>query len=100
MVMVGAHKRIGAIADAAQWLDAPTASVLTFIARRLESTRTLVVIGLREGFDTPLRSPHLPEILVGPLNHAASMQLLDQVSPELEPPFPPRIPPAAPANPL
>src|SRR5207245_6370428 len=84
IVDVGADKPICAIADDAQWLDAPTASVLTFIARRLESTRTLVVIGLREGFDTPLRSAHLQEIDVGPVNETASLQLLDQVAPELE----------------
>src|SRR6266849_2844000 len=100
IVDVGADKPICAIADDAQWLDAPTASVLTFIARRLESTRTLVVIGLREGFDTPLRSAHLPEVHVGPLNDAASIQLLDQVSPELEPPMRRRILDEALGNPL
>src|SRR5260370_18517863 len=42
IVDVGADKPICAIADDAQWLDAPTASVLTFVAPRLESTRTLV----------------------------------------------------------
>src|SRR3989442_6597573 len=40
IVDVGADKPICAIADDVQWLDAPTASVLTFIARRLESTPT------------------------------------------------------------
>ena len=84
IVDVGADQPICAIADDVQWLDAPTASVLTFIARRLESTRTLLVIGVRDGFDTLLRSAHLPEIPVGPLNEPASMQLLDRVAPDLD----------------
>jgi DNA-binding CsgD family transcriptional regulator/tetratricopeptide (TPR) repeat protein len=96
----GAEKPICAIADDAQWLDAPTASVLTFIARRLESTRTLLVIGLRDSFETPLRSAHLPEIQLGPLDDAASIQLLDQVSPELEPLMRRRILDEALGNPL
>src|SRR5690348_250 len=62
IVDVGPDQPICALADDAQWLDAPTASVLTFIARRLESARALLVIGLRDGFETPLRSGNLPEI--------------------------------------
>jgi len=72
------------VADDVQWLDRATSSVLAFIGRRLESTRMLLVIGLREGFRTPLGSAHLAEIHIGPLNETASMQLLDQVAPELE----------------
>src|SRR6266480_2001937 len=72
------------VADDVQWLDRATSTVLAFIGRRLESTRMLLVIGLREGFRTPLGSAHLAEIHIGPLNETASMQLLDQVAPELE----------------
>src|SRR4029077_12547846 len=36
------------IADDSQWLDGATTSVLGFIARRLESTNILLIIGLRE----------------------------------------------------
>src|ERR1700730_4455825 len=93
-------KPIVVVADDVQWLDGPTSSVLTFISRRLESTLTLLVIGLREGFDTPLRSAHLPEIDVGPLSDAESMQLLDQVSPDLEPQMRRRILDEALGNPL
>src|SRR5947209_8489670 len=84
IVEVAGDKPIVVVADDVQWLDGPTSSVLAFISRRLESTRTLLVIGLREGFDTPLRAAQLQEIDVGPLNETASMQLLDQVAPELE----------------
>src|SRR6202022_1617912 len=100
IVDVGADKPICVIADDAQWLDAPTASVLTFIARRLESTRTLLVIGLRDGFETPLRSTHLPEIQLGPLDDAASTELLTRVAPTLEPQMRRRILDEALGNPL
>ena len=100
IVVVAGDRPICVVADDVQWLDAPTASVLSIIGRRLDSTRTLLVIGLREGFDTPLRSAHLPEILVGPLSDAASIELLDRVSPELEPSMRRRILDEALGNPL
>src|SRR6266480_4786428 len=84
LVALAALNLVVEVADDVQWLDGPTSSVLAFISRRLESTRTLLVIGLREGFRTPLGSAHLAEIHIGPLNETASMQLLDQVAPELE----------------
>ena len=81
---VAGDQPIVLVADDMQWLDDPTSSVLTFIARRLESTHVLFVIGLREGFETPIRSAHLPEIPVGPLSDAASKELLDSVAPDLD----------------
>jgi DNA-binding CsgD family transcriptional regulator len=81
---VGAERPVVLIADDVQWLDGPTSSVLTFIARRLESTHILLVIALRDGFQTPLRSAHLPEIRVGPLSDGASRELLDSVAPDLD----------------
>ncbi len=81
---IAADQPIVLIADDVQWLDDPTGSVLTFIARRLESTRILLLIGLRDGFDTSLRSAQLPEIRVGPLSDMAARELVDAVAPELE----------------
>jgi len=81
---VAAERPIVLVADDVQWLDDPTASVLTFIARRLESTRILLLVGLRDGFDTPLRAAQLPEILVGPLSDVAARDLVDAVAPDLE----------------
>lgn len=72
------------IADDVQWLDGPTSSVLSFVARRLESTHTLLVIGLREDFQTAVRTAHLPEIHVGPLSDTASTELLVSVAPDLD----------------
>ncbi len=72
------------VADDFQWLDRETSSVLSFVARRLESTCILLVIGLRETFQTALRSPQLPEIHVEPLSDTASADLLVSVAPDLD----------------
>jgi hypothetical protein len=71
-------------ADDFQWLDRATSSVLSFVARRLESTHILLVIGLREAFQTALRSLQLPEIHIEPLSDAASADLLVSVAPDLD----------------
>ena len=72
------------IADDFQWLDGATSSVLNFVARRLESTHILFIVGLRETFQTPLQSRQLPEIRVAPLSEAASTDLLAAVAPDLD----------------
>src|SRR5260370_32328674 len=71
------------VADDFQWQDDATASVLSFVARRLESTHILLVVGLRETFQMALRSPQLPELHVEPLSDAASADLLKSVAPHL-----------------
>ena len=81
---VADDKPVVVVADDVQWLDRPTTSVLSFFARRLESTHILLVIGLREGFESPVRSAHLPEILVGPLDDSASRELLESIAPDLD----------------
>src|SRR5712664_578765 len=72
------------VADDFQWLDGATSSVLSFVARRLESTHILLVIGLRETFQTALRSPQLAEIHVEPLSDTVSEDLLVSVAPDLD----------------
>jgi len=84
IVEVADDKPIVVTADDVQWLDRPTTSVLSFLARRLESTHILLVIGLREGFQSPVRSAHLPEIRVGPLNDKGSRELIDSIAPDLD----------------
>jgi DNA-binding CsgD family transcriptional regulator len=81
---VGDDSPLVLVADDVQWLDPPTTSVLTFIARRLESTHILLVIALREGFQSPVLSAHVPEIRIGPLSEAAAGELLGRVAPELD----------------
>jgi DNA-binding CsgD family transcriptional regulator len=72
------------VADDFQWLDSATSSVLSFVARRLESTHILLIVGLRETFQTALRSGQLPEIHVEPLSATASADLLVSVAPDLD----------------
>jgi DNA-binding CsgD family transcriptional regulator len=72
------------VADDFQWLDHATTSALSFVARRLESTRILLVIGLRETFQTGLRSAQLREIHVEPLSDTASADLLVSIAPDLD----------------
>src|SRR5258707_4429017 len=72
------------VADDFQWLDGATSSVLSFVARRLESTHILLIVGLRETFQTGIRSPQLPEIHVELLSDTASGDLLVSVAPDLD----------------
>ncbi len=72
------------VADDFQWQDSATSSVLTFVARRLESTHILLFIGLRDTFQTALLSRQLAEIHVEPLSDAASADLLVCVAPDLD----------------
>src|SRR5438128_1355347 len=72
------------VADDFQWLDGATSSVLSFVARRLESTHILLISGLRETSQTALRSRELPELHVEPLSDTASADLLASVAPDLD----------------
>jgi DNA-binding CsgD family transcriptional regulator len=81
---VAGERPLVVVADDFQWLDGATSSVLSFVARRLESTHILVIAGLRETFQTALRSPQLPAIHLEPLSDAASVDLLVSVAPDLD----------------
>src|SRR5467141_4413462 len=61
---VSGDRPLVVVADDFQWLDRATSSVLSFVARRLESTHILLVIDLRETFQTSVRPRELPEIHV------------------------------------
>src|SRR5260370_7103555 len=71
------------VADDFQWLDGATSSVLSFVARRLESTHILLIPGLLTTFPSRLRALQLPEIRVQPLSAPASADLLISVAPDL-----------------
>jgi DNA-binding CsgD family transcriptional regulator len=72
------------VADDFQWLDSATSTVLSFVARRLESTHILMIVGERATFQTAPRSSQLPEIHVERLNETASANLLVSVAPDLD----------------
>src|SRR4029077_18770233 len=81
---VADEKPLVVVADDAQWLDGATSTVLRFVARRLESTHILLIVGLRETSQASVRSPHQQEIHVEPLSDTASADLLVSAAPDLD----------------
>src|SRR5439155_8736763 len=53
------------VAEDAQWLDRPTAEVLAFIARRVQSDPIVLLAATREGYPSPLVDAGLPEYTSG-----------------------------------
>ena len=49
------------VVDDAQWLDSPTADVLAFVARRIESDPVVLLAAARDGYPSPLADAGLPE---------------------------------------
>src|SRR2546421_4546353 len=84
MDKVADERPLVVVADDFQWLDGATSSVLSFVARRLDSTHILLISGLRETFRAALRSRQLPELHVEPLSDTASADLLVSVAPDLD----------------
>jgi DNA-binding CsgD family transcriptional regulator len=73
------------LADDAQWLDGPTSSVLTFVARRLQSDPIVMLFAVREGDANALLQAGLNEMRLAPLDEAESANLLDDRVPKLTP---------------
>jgi DNA-binding CsgD family transcriptional regulator len=69
--------------DDAHWLDRSTGEVLAFMARRLESERVVLLVCLRDGFESPLDRAGLPDLPVPRLDEAAAGALLDARAPDL-----------------
>jgi DNA-binding CsgD family transcriptional regulator/tetratricopeptide (TPR) repeat protein len=87
-------------ADDIQWLDFPTTSVLTFIARRVEPTNMLILAAIRDGYDSLLVTAGVPELRLDALGEAASRELLDAVAPGLAGQVRQRVLDEAEGNPL
>jgi AAA ATPase domain len=49
------------IAEDAHWLDRPSADVLAFVARRLDSDPIVLLAATRDGYDSPLLAAGLPQ---------------------------------------
>src|SRR4051812_3679145 len=71
------------VAEDAHWLDRPTADVLAFLARRIESDAVVLLAAIRDGYVSPLGDQGLPELRVAGLDDAASGALIDDVAPRL-----------------
>ena len=88
------------IADDAQWLDRTTCDALAFVARRLESEPVVLLVGIREGFESPLVLAGLPKMNLEGLEEAAAGALLDSQAPRLDPTSRERVLEEAAGNPL
>ncbi|HEY0343754.1 MAG TPA: ATP-binding protein, partial [Solirubrobacteraceae bacterium] len=86
--------------DDAHRLDRPSADVLAFVARRIESDPIVVLIATRDGYRSPLAGAGLPERVVGALDPAAATALLDASGPQLAPAARSRLLREAAGNPL
>jgi DNA-binding CsgD family transcriptional regulator len=71
------------IAEDAHWLDRPTADVLAFIARRLESDPIVLLAAVRDGYPSVLVEAGLPEHRLSALNSPLAAELLDVTAPRL-----------------
>jgi DNA-binding CsgD family transcriptional regulator len=71
------------VVDDGQWLDHPTSDVLAFVGRRLEADPIVLLISVREGFDSSLLDSGLPEMQLAGLDPDAAAALLDAQGTEL-----------------
>jgi DNA-binding CsgD family transcriptional regulator len=78
-----AHSPLLVLAEDAQWLDHPTANVLTFVARRLHSDPVVMLFAVREGVGSALLEAGLDEMWLAPLDDAEAARLLDARAPGL-----------------
>jgi DNA-binding CsgD family transcriptional regulator len=88
------------VVDDAHWLDRPTADVLAFVARRIESDPVLLLAASRDGYPGGLADAGLPEHRLTTLDEATSAALLDTAAPGLAPTTRSRVLLEAAGNPL
>ena len=71
------------IAEDAHWLDRPTADVLAFIARRLDSDPIVLLAAVRDGYPSVLADAGLPERRLAALDPTVATKLLDAAAQQL-----------------
>lgn len=71
------------VVEDAHWLDPPTAEVLAFVARRIESDPVLLLVAARDGYPSALADAGLPQHRLAGLDDATAAALLDAVAPGL-----------------
>ncbi|MEU1513337.1 AAA family ATPase [Streptomyces sp. NPDC005811] len=82
------------------WLDAASATVLAFVARRLAPEPVALLAALREDFGSPLSSAGLPTLTLEPLAPAHAAAVVDSVAPGLSSVLRERVLAEAGGNPL
>ena len=86
--------------DNAHWLDPPSAEVFGFLARRLTSEPVVLLVAVRDGFETTFGEFGLPELHVHALNDQSSRALLESRFPALSAELGTQVLMAAAGNPL
>src|SRR4051812_21623237 len=71
------------VVEDAHWLDRPTADVLAFVARRIESDPILLLVAIRDGYPSVLGEAGLADHTVAGLDDTTAAALLDASAPEL-----------------
>ncbi len=94
------HTPLLLVVEDAHWLDRPTADVLAFVGRRLESDPIALLAVIREGYESPLLGAGLPQLHVDRFSEPAARQLLYQHYPQLTPSVRQRVLETAGGNPL
>ena len=88
------------VVEDAHWLDRPSAQVLEFVARRVESDPAILLFAVREGLPSSFDEAGLPELRLAGLDEDASSALLDLAPVTLPPDLRRRILDEAAGNPL
>ena len=97
---VAAERAVLLLVDDAHWLDPPSADVLAFVARRIESDPVLLLAATREGYPGGLADAELPDHRLTALDEETSAGLLDAAAPGLAPTTRRRLLVEAAGNPL
>ena len=71
------------LVEDAHWLDPPTADVLAFVARRIESDPVVLLAAARDGYPSALTDAGLPEHRLAGLDDTTAGELLDAAAPDL-----------------
>ncbi|MGK8491648.1 ATP-binding protein [Nocardia asiatica] len=88
------------VAEDVHWLDAASAAVLAFIARRVDTEPIALIATQRDGIGTPLTDAGLSLMRLEPLSDEDAAALLDLTAPELPAPIRERLLADAHGNPL
>jgi DNA-binding CsgD family transcriptional regulator len=96
----GAETPLLFVVDDAHWLDRPSAEVLQFVARRVESDPAVLLFAVREGVPSCFDDADLSELPLAGLDEDASNALLDLAPARLQADLRRRILEEAAGNPL
>ncbi|MFC8448195.1 AAA family ATPase [Kitasatospora sp. NPDC057223] len=85
LALASAQKPQLLVLDDGHWLDAVSAEVCGFVARRLTGGSVKFLIGLRSDVPSPFDTAALPELHISTLSEQDSQALLDLHHPQLDP---------------